>query len=87
MAGVYDESVVTTKGGLVTMSQNAGLYVALVIVILLTIGVDASLHLSMERLDTLRGMVDEMDRRFTRDRDEGLRENAMRWTEGLRENT
>ncbi|KAF8346025.1 armadillo-type protein [Amanita rubescens] len=78
MAGVYDESVVTTKGGLDTVSQNAGLYVALVTVILLTIGTDASayyassetFHLSMERLDTLRGMVDEMDRRFTRERDE-----------------
>ncbi|KAF8339399.1 armadillo-type protein [Amanita rubescens] len=62
MARVYDESVVTTKGGLDTVSQNAdaSAYYAS----------SETFHLSMERLDTLRGMVDEMDRRFTREREE-----------------
>ena len=77
MAGVYDESVVTTKGGLVTVSQDAGVYFALVVDIFLTIGAEAvrypsseTFHLSIERLDTLMRMVDEMDRKFKREQDE-----------------
>jgi hypothetical protein len=67
----------TAKGGFVTASHNSGVYVALVAVISLTIGADAvcypsseTFHLSTEKLDTLTGMVDEMDRRFMREHDE-----------------
>lgn len=75
MARMHDDEELVVEDSLYIVSQSAGVYVALVAVILLTIGVDESdccpssemSHSSV--VDTLMGSFDEMRREMDKMRD------------------